>query len=126
MNKLIAQAGEKIGAPLEGIGPLGLEGKNSAGAGTIFNNILSSAIGLITIIGAIWFVIVLFSGALGIMTAGGDKAKVESAQKRITSGLIGLVVLIAGVFLIDLIGKLLGFGDILNPGDFINKIGGMQ
>ncbi len=124
MNKLIAQVGENIGKPLEGIGPLGTG--NPSDAPTMFNKILSGAIGLITVIGGLWFIFILFMGAVGLMTAGGDKAKVESSQKKITSGLIGLVVLVAGIFLLDLIGNLLGIGNILNPAELINSIGGFQ
>ena len=98
--------------PLEGIGPLGTPGGQ---AGSLFDDIISAAIGLITIIAGIWFVFLLISGAIGVMTAGGDKASMETARKRITSGVIGLVIVVAGIFLVELIGGLLGL-DILQPG----------
>ena len=111
-----------LGDRFEGIGPLGLEGSTGpSSAGTIFNKFISGAIGIITIVGAVWFIITLISGAVGIMTAGSDKNAVESAKKRIVNGLIGLVVLIAGVFILDLVGNILGFPDLLNPGNFINN-----
>lgn len=89
----------------KGFGPLGnVEG---SGIGT-FSRFISSAIGLMTIIAVIWFVFTLITGAIGIMTAGGDKAAMESSRKRITSGIIGLVVVIAAIFILDLIGFLLG------------------
>ena len=43
------------------------------------------------------------------------KAALEEARKRITTGLIGLIVVVAGIFLVDLIGGFLGL-DILQPG----------
>lgn len=111
-----------LGDEFEGIGPLGLEGSTGpSSAGTIFNKFISGAIGIITIVGAVWFIITLISGAVGIMTAGSDKNAVEAAKKRIVNGLIGLVVLIAGVFILDLVGNILGFPDLLNPGNFINN-----
>jgi len=40
-----------------------------------------------------------------MISSGGDKTAMANAQKRITNGLIGLVVVIASVFIIELIGK---------------------
>jgi hypothetical protein len=112
---------------LRGFGPLGLENQTTgSGAMGVFSNFISSAIGLITIIAIIWFIFVFISGALGIISSGGDKAALESAKKRITSGAIGLVVVIAGMFIIQLIGRIIGIPDILNIGALFNKIAPSQ
>lgn len=127
INKLLAATSIPLyPSGFQGIGPLGLEGKGGTEeAASLFNQVISKAIGVITIIGFVWFVFLLIMGAFGIMTAGGDKAKMESAQKRITTGLIGLVILVAGVFLLSLIGKILGLPNILNPGQaLINLVNG--
>lgn len=102
-----------------GFGKLGLEGGGDAPS--IFNSFLSGAIGLMTIVAAIWFVFLFISGAIGMMTAGGDKAAMEGARKRIVNGLIGLTVVIAAIFVVGLFGTLLGFDLILNPAEFINN-----
>lgn len=73
-----------------------------------FAKILSTAIGLMTIIGFIWFMFILFTGAIGIIGSGGDKQAYEGARKKITTGLIGLVVLIAAIFILDLVGIIIG------------------
>lgn len=102
---------------LEGFGPLGTSGSN---APTIFNKFLTNTVGIITVIGFIWFLFLLVTGAIGIMTAGGDKNAVQNSAKKITNGLIGLIVLISAIFLIQMIGKLLGIEDIiLNPAKVI-------
>ncbi len=121
MNKL---ADIQLAPPggFKGFGPLGLEGKNVTDAPGIFNQFMSATIGIITVIAFIWFVFLLITGALGLMTAGGDKAQVESARKKITSGVIGLVVVIAALFLVDLFGTLLGIPDILNPALLLERI----
>lgn len=109
MNKLVLGVIEL--GPIRGIGPLG----NPEGTGIqTFTQFISSVIGVMTIIAIIWFIFVLLSGAYSIITAGGDKAALESGRKRITSGLVGLVVVIAGIFIVDLIGTLIGIPDILN------------
>lgn len=98
-------------APEEGFKGLGegpLSGPQGEGAIDTFANVISSAIGIMTIIAVIWFVFLLITGGVGIMTAGGDKASMEAARKRITSGVIGLFVVIAAVFILSLIGYLFG------------------
>lgn len=107
------------GEGFRGIGPLGL--KEGQAPLDVFTQFISSAIGLMTIIAIIWFIFVLISGAIAIISAGGDKATLESARKRITTGIIGLVVVVAGIFIIDLIGSLIGI-DVLNIEDLVNKL----
>lgn len=99
---------------LRGFGKLGLEGEETAsGALGIFTKFLSSTIGLMTIIAIIWFIFVFVTGAIGWIAAGGDKGALETAQKKITTGLIGLVVTVAAIFTIEVIGSLIGIPDIL-------------
>jgi hypothetical protein len=119
MRDLIAQKEIFKSEPFKGIGPLGLENKSSGDAPQIFNKFISGTIGLMTIIAAIWFIFVFITGAVGIISSGGDKAALETARKKITSGLIGLVVVVAAVFTIELIGWLIGFDLILNPAEFV-------
>ena len=119
--KLLAEAEEKLG-PLKGIGPLGGEGRNFTliedVAGT-FAQILSNIIGVMSVIAIIWFVFVLLTGAIGWIGSGGDKTKIENSQKQITNGIIGLVIVISALFVIKLIGTLLGIPNILSIADFI-------
>lgn len=119
---LLAQVEKEIGEPLRGIGPLGLEGADAGQAPSVFNNFISTMIGLMTIIAIVWFVFLLITGAYGFMTAGGDKAQLETARKRIFTGIIGFVLVIAAVFIVDLIGKLFGINNILNPAELLNQI----
>jgi hypothetical protein len=102
-----------------GFGKLG----NPEGTGIeTFSKLISSIVGLLTIIGIIWFVFVFVTGAISMITAGGDKAQLESARKRITTGLIGLVVVIAALFIVDLIGSLIGIPNILDLPALFEKI----
>ena len=89
-------------------GRLGLEGTDPSAAPLIFNQLIAGTIGLVSIIAFIWFLFVLITGALAVISSGGDKQKVAEARGRITTGVIGVVVIIAGVFIADLIGELLG------------------
>lgn len=106
----------------QGIGPLGLEGKSASEAPLIFSNVISTTIGIITLIAIIWFIVQLLTGAVGIIGSGGDKNKIEQARTKITSGLVGLIVVIAGVFIVDLIGSLLGINILNFAGNFTSIV----
>lgn len=109
----------------KGFGKLGLDSGASANtADVVFQNFISSVIGLMSIIGIIWFVFLLISGAIGYMSAGNDKASLEAAKKKIVNGLIGLFLVIFGIFILKLFGYIFGIQDILNLPSMINKISG--
>lgn len=123
MNKL-AQGGEIQLGPdggFRGFGTLGLQGSTSAPE--IFNKFIQSIVGIMTVVAAIWFIFLIIAGAVGIMTAGPDKQKVQQASTRITNGVIGLFIIIAAVAIIEFFGTLFGFENILNPAKLINTIG---
>ncbi len=121
MKNLIADIPLAPEGGFRGIGPLGLEGFKAENAPSIFTNFLSKAIGLITVVAAIWFTFNFIVGAIGIISSGGDKAKMEAARNKITTGLIGLVVVIAAIFIVSLFGELIGFSIILDPAQILNR-----
>ncbi len=92
-----------------GTGPL----SNPGNGIDTFTKFISTVIGVMTIVAFIWFVFVIFIGAIGILGSGGDKNALESAKKKMTTGVIGLVVVIASIFIIRLVGVILGLPDIL-------------
>lgn len=71
-----------------------------------------------TILAAVGFVlaaIILIVGGIQYMTAGGDDEKASKAKKLIVNALIGIAILIAAVFLVNLVEGFLSGGVILNP-----------
>lgn len=104
----------------KGFGTLG-----NPGGGTgieIFSKFISSTIGIMTIVAIIWFVFVFFIGAIGIITAGGDKQALESARKKIITGIIGIVVVVAAIFIIKFVGFLIGIPNILDINALFTQI----
>lgn len=102
-----------IGGPIEGSGIFGTH----LGGGVLptrVGDIISSIISTMSVIGGLAFVIFFFLGALKWISAGGDKGKVQEAQSQMTNGVIGLVALTAGYFIVGIVGGVLGL-DILNP-----------
>lgn len=102
---------------LEGIGPLGKF--PAEGAAGLFERIISGIIGIMTVIAGIWFIFNFLVAGIEWLTSGGDKNKLASAQGKITQSVIGLVIVIAAIFFIQLIGTLLGLPNILKPSTFI-------
>jgi hypothetical protein len=103
-----------------GFGPLGNPNpgnvSDASGSVNVFAKFLSSIIGVLTVVGIIWFIIVLITGAISWIGAGNDKNAVENAKKKITNGIIGLIITITAVLILDLFGTLLGIPGILNIG----------
>jgi len=114
MMKRIAQINLYDGQGFYGFGSLGLEGKSAQDAPNLFTTFISSAVGLMSLIGIIWFVFIFMTGAIGIITSGGDKNALEQAKKKISSGIIGLVVMLFAILIIGFIGSLFGLNNILN------------
>ncbi len=101
---------------IKGLGPFGFETNvvSRAETQTQLGKILSSVITTLTVVGGLAFVIFFTLGGLKWLTAGGDKTKVSEAQAQMTQGVIGLVAIVAGLFIVGLVGNVLGI-DILNP-----------
>jgi hypothetical protein len=119
MTNILAQSQQNIGDDLEGFGDYGLEGRNPSQAGSIFNEFISNIIGILTLVAGVWFFFVLITGAIAWISAGGDKGKVAEARQRITMGLVGIAVVVASIFIVDIVGNLLGFPQILDPASLI-------
>ncbi len=103
--------------PIRGIGLFGFEGVSTidqTGTGTQLGNIISAVVTTLTVVGGLAFVIFFTLGGLKWLTAGGDKAKVSEAQTQMTQGVIGLVAIVASLFVVGIVGGVLGI-DILNP-----------
>lgn len=113
MMKYLAQIDIAPPGGFKGPGNKGLLAAPGTGI-DLFAKFVSSAIGLMTLIAIVWFIFTFFIGAIGMVSAGGDKQALEGARKKIITGITGLVVTLGAIFAIRLIGFLLGFEDILN------------
>lgn len=119
--KLLAQTQTNIGN-ISGIGPLGLENTPTAWSTYVFSRTVSVLVGVMTIFASIWFMILLITSAYKWMNAGGDKAALEEARQKMLHGIIGLTIVVSSIFLVDLIGEVLGIPYILDPFMFFNAI----
>ena len=115
----LAQTENRIGTPITGQGPLGLEGMELTPISEFFDTVLSMIVGVLTIVASIYFLYLLILGGYSWMTAGGDKGQIEIAKKKLSSAVIGLTVVLASIFVLDLLGTILGMPYLTKPGEFI-------
>lgn len=89
--------------------------------GTIFENVISTVLGVFTIIGGLMFIIYFALGALAWITAGGKQEQLEKARNQMTTGLIGLIILVAAYSLFYIVGLILGI-NFLEPASLVEDM----
>jgi hypothetical protein len=82
-------------------------------ASTLLSEFLPNIIGLLLVVGVVVFFFMLLWGAVSWIISGGDKAHIENARARITSALVGLVLMLSTFAIIKLIEAFFGI-DILS------------
>ena len=120
MTNELAQSGTDLGNPLSG-GSAAIPSTPDTSP-SVFNRIISTTVGLLTVIASIYFLFLVITAAISWMSAGGDKGKIEDARQRLTNGVIGLAITVAAVFLLSYLGPLLGLPYIRDPGGFIRDL----
>lgn len=88
---------------------------DSSGVGKVFGDLLTSVISLMTMVAGIMLVLYLVYGGVKYVTAGGSEKAVDEAKRMITNAIVGLVIVVAAIMVTQLVGKILGFGNILGP-----------
>lgn len=80
-----------------------------AGFASDLGSLLSSLLTIVMALAALAVFLFLIWGAFEWITSGGDKGKTESARNKITSAVIGLIVLAASYAILMLLLQILGF-----------------
>lgn len=121
--KLLAQ-----GTPLGtigggGLGPFGQKAYGGQNAGiTDILAVISSIIGILTVIASIWFLFMILFAGYEWISAGGDSKKLEKARDRITHAFVGLVIVVGAWSLTAVAGQFFGYNTLVNPNDFIQNL----
>lgn len=122
--RILAQIPSNLGTKIGGVGLGPFSNVIDAADGLKrVTNVISAIIGVMTVVAGIWFVLNILIAGIQWVGASGDKNSLEQAQKRITSALVGLIIVVAGWTILSLVGKFLGY-DILitNPDAVIKSI----
>lgn len=103
MKELLAQA--QIGITKQPNLGIQVGGKSS---GELVGTIVKNVVTLFFTVAAVGFVIMILWGATEWILSGGDKERVAAARKRITTAIIGIVILSLAFVIIDIVGQVTG------------------
>jgi len=120
MNIIKQAYAQSVSHRFKGFGDVGLE--NTIGAGSVLTQIISNLVGIMTIFGLLWFLIQIIVAGYNFISAGGDTQKIKDAQQQLQNNFIGAAILVAAVFLLSLVGQMLGIDNILDLEALINII----
>ncbi len=101
-------------------------GKNPTGgveATTMLEKLASNLIGILTIVAVLFFVIQIIFAGYSFISSGGDEKMMETSRKKLTNGILGLVIVILAVGIGSLIAKLLGLENIFSLNEMFIKMG---
>ena len=97
--------------------------KTGSGYATDAGALISFILRLVLAIGALLVFAYLILGGIEYITSGGEKGKTESARNKITSAVVGLIILAASWAILNLALRFLGLTDLTNA---INNVGNIQ
>jgi hypothetical protein len=82
------------------------------GFATDFGRLINGVLSFVMVIAALMVFLYLIWGGIEWITSGGDKGKTETARNKITSAVIGLIVVAASYAILTLALNFLGFSDL--------------
>lgn len=114
MNKLLAGSVSPNDADI--INPV-IKGRldnifDAPNASQFLAELLPNFVGLMFVVGTVFFIFMMLVGAVQWIMSGGDKAAIEGARGRITSALVGIILLFSTFALVKIIETFFGI-DIL-------------
>lgn len=86
------------------------------------DKIISNAIGILTLVAFIYFVIQVILAGYAFISGQGDEKKVASARKRLTDGVLGITIVVLAFGTTALLAKIMGFGNIFDLSTIIDTI----
>lgn len=84
--------------------------KVTGSSGNSLNLLLKNTVTIIFTVGALGFMIMFLWGSVDWILSGGDKEKIAGARKRITTAIVGLVLLSLTFVIMVILGQILGIG----------------
>lgn len=86
-------------------------------------NLLSTVVGVLTLVAFIYFAIQLILAGYAFMSAEGDKNKLDAARNKLTNGILGITIIVVALGLASLIAHIIGLDSIFNLEDMFVKMG---
>ncbi len=119
MSRQLAQFGDTGLQPTNA--PFTFDSSSPTSTVNSFESFISQMIGVLTIVGSVFFIGYFVMGAFKWVTSGGDTGKVQKARDQMVQGVLGLIMLVAAYGIIGLVGTIFGL-NILQPGQELLNI----
>lgn len=87
-----------------------------------FEKYLITIIGVLTLVGVLWFTIQIILSGYAFMQSTGDPKKMEKAQQQLIQAVIGIVIIIGATIFVGLIMKILGLGNVFDINQFFTNL----
>ncbi len=103
--------------------------ETGTGFATDLGSVITAVLSFVMIIAALLVFLYLIWGGIEWITSGGDKGKTESARNKITSAVVGMIILAASYAILLLILRFIGFedlADVFGQASTINEAGGAE
>jgi hypothetical protein len=110
-TKLLAYTLEGPGIPV----------KDATTSVTLAEKLISNVIGFLTLIAFIFFVVQVILAGYLFMSSEGDKGKMETARKKLTDGLLGIIVIVVALGIVSLFASVLGIDKVFDLNNFFNN-----
>jgi hypothetical protein len=100
-------------------------GTVTAGTGWADNigGLITSVLTIVMVVAILLVLLYLIMGGIEWITSGGDKGKTEGARNKITSAIIGIIILAAAYALVQLVAYVLGFASLNAALESLPRIG---
>jgi len=121
MQQTLLATALDVGRGITSVSPYGKDAADDAGVLLNFETIISNVIGLLTVLGGLFFVMIFFLAAFKWLSAGGDSGKVQKARDEMVQSVTGLVMIVAAYGIVGLVGSIVGI-DILRPAAELVKL----
>lgn len=121
---VIAEQSPDLGG-FEPLSPLTEKITDAGGKETLITDtdqIISNIVGVLTMLGAFFFLLYFFIGAFHWITSGGDSAKVQKARDQIINGVLGMIIIVGAYAVIGLVGTIVG----INILDLVTVLGDLD
>lgn len=89
---------------------------------TVLEKIISTAIGILTVLGVIYFVIQIILSGISMISSQGDPKELATAKKRLTNNVLGLAIIILAYGFGALLASLMGIDNIFSLSTVLSPI----
>ena len=90
--------------------------------GLVLEQLISKLIGILTLVGILYFIFQIIFAGYSMLSSEGDPKKIEMSRDRLTTGILGLFVIMIAIVLGSALAALAGINNPLNVNDLINSL----